>query len=116
MSTVRIAANDPTLAHALTRGAVRAQNARHVAAIEARLADCRNVRQLGRMLRQVFGPRLIDERVPRRDGSRAHGVWLMLAGDGTGGIAAVLDLRALRIARPATAGARASKQSSSSSA
>jgi hypothetical protein len=77
---MQIAANDPGLAHGVSRAAI-ATMARRSDALYQRLYR-KSVPEISRILRKHFGELLLFEDIGRAVGSRANAVWLVLDGEG----------------------------------
>ena len=77
---IRIAANDPTLAHALMRTATEQEGEAAMRRLKFHLppAPSMNVSRLSTAINRAFGPLLVSEYIGRRHGDRAHGQWLAL--------------------------------------
>jgi hypothetical protein len=90
MMPLRIAANDPGLAHALTRHAVVRGGERRCDRLLASVGrGTASVAGLSRVLRRTYGPLLAWEHIARLDGTRAKGEWVILTEDGGGGFVPV---------------------------
>ena len=79
---LRIAGNDPTLAHAASRAGIVALADRSAALYE-RLYR-KSVKEIARILRQHYGALLLIEEIGRAGGSRAHATWIVLDGGPAG--------------------------------
>ena len=79
---LRIAGNDPGLAHAASRAGIEAL-ANRSAALFARLRG-KGVKDISRILRRHYGELLLVEQIGRAAGSRANGLWLVLDADRDG--------------------------------
>jgi hypothetical protein len=84
---MKIARNDPALAHALTRHSVVSGGARRSQRLDALLGRGPvSVAKLSRAIQLAYGPMMVSERIKRLLGSRAAGEWIVLSYDEEGGI------------------------------
>ena len=87
MSAPRIAANDPKLAHALMRHAVRVGEARAARIlIDLLHGTSWSVPKLSQAIRRAYGPMVYAENIRRMHGERAAGAWIVLDSDADGAI------------------------------
>ena len=77
---LRVAPNDPALAHGHARFAI-AELADRVRHLERRLIAL-SVKDASRVLRQCYGPMVLCENIVRATGSRARATWVALDSDG----------------------------------
>lgn len=91
MKHLRIAPNDPVLAHALAKRVMTAERARDDATWES-IKMLTGVKPLRRAITRRYGNRFLVENVKRENGSRASAVWTVLDFAGEPGQLWLMDI------------------------
>jgi hypothetical protein len=91
MTTMRVAQNDPSLAHAVARAGIAALADRSTE-LYAKL-DRKTIKESARILHRHFGELVLVEEITRATGSRASASWVVLDASENGD-----DLQPLRVA------------------
>lgn len=77
MNRIRIAPNDPVLAHSMARSVMSRESVRD-AQTWTTLCGLRGVKPLRRAITKRYGNRMLIEHVMRESGSRARAIWTVL--------------------------------------